>query len=387
MQSHIQRVLAIGAAVFSAAAGAASFDVNPAFPAYGQPVTVELSNAGPAPYLPATRYRRDGRTITIELEHIAGGFFGPRNDMAYMPVSVGELAPGPYTLQAKLFDIGNPDLPPRLFTHAINVSAPDATGVYAVPRNPGAYEGFELVVKADGPIDASSLRATVSGNSIRVDFDFSTDAAAAPFAAVKVAGVAPGGYRVEAFGRVPPMMATRRFAGDFGVQATTSVVEYYSPSLDHYVVSAWADEINALDADPRGSFQRTGEQFKAWLHAADAPAAATPVCRFYASGPNSHFYTADPGECQYLQSLEQKQRAEALAKGQTFRGWQFEAVAFYALPAQGGKCPAGSRAVARSYNDRAAQGDSNHRFMVSPAMRAAMQTGWADEGVAFCSPL
>jgi hypothetical protein len=387
MRSHIQCALALGAALFAAAAGAASFDINPSFPAYGQAVTVELSDAGPAPYVPATRYRRDGRTITIELEQIAGGFFGPRSDMAYIPVSLGELAPGHYTLQAKLFDIGNPDAPPRLFTQGIDVSAPDAAGVYAVPRNPGAYEGFELVVKADGPIDAASLRATVSGSSVRVDFDFSNDAAAAHFATVKVPGVAPGGYRVEAFGRVPPVMTTRRFTGDFGVQSTSTVVEYYSPTLDHYVVSAWADEIAALDADPRGAFERTGEQFKAWLHAGDAPVAAVPVCRFYASGPNSHFYTADPGECQYLKSLEQKQRAEAVAKGQTFRGWQFEAIAFYALPPQGGNCAAGSRAVSRSYNDRAAENDSNHRFMVSPAMRAAMQMGWADEGVAFCSPL
>ena len=392
MQSHIHRFMARLAACctfpFAAAASAASLDVSPYFPAYGQTISVELSNAGPAPYLPAARYRRDGATITLEIEQIAGGYFGPRSDMAYMPVSLGELAPGHYTVQAKLFDIGHPDAPPRLFTQDIDVAPPDAPGVYAVPRTPGAYEGFQLVVKADGPIDASSLRTTVTGNAIRVDFDFSGDPAAPSFASVKVAGVGPGGYRAEAFGRAPNMMAApRRFAGDFGVDSTTTVVEYYSPKLDHYLVSAWPDEIAGLDADPRAAFQRTGEQFKAWLHASHAPASAVPVCRFYAGGPNSHFYTADANECQYLKSLEQKQRADAVAKGQTFRGWQFEAIAFYAIASQDGGCLAGTRPVYRDYNDRAAEGDSNHRFMVSPAMREAMKMGWADEGVAFCSPL
>ncbi|MBC8023177.1 MAG: hypothetical protein H7Y14_08670 [Burkholderiales bacterium] len=392
MQSHTSRVfthvVAFALNAFAACAGAAGIEVNPAFPAYGQDISVQFADTGPAPYIPATRYHRNGGTITLELERIAGGYFGWRSDMAYLPVALGELAPGRYTVQAKLFDISNPDAPPYLFTHGIDVAAPDAPGVYAVPRTPGAYEGFQLVVRADGPIDASSLRATIAGSSIRVDFEISSDPAAPSFATVSVAGVMPGGYRAEAFGRVPGVMVpARRFAGDFRVDSTTTVVEYYSPKLDHYLISAWPDEIAALDADPRAAFQRTGERFKAWLRAADAPASAAPVCRFYASGPNSHFYTADAGECQYLKSLEAKQRADATSKGQSFRGWQFEAIAFYAAALQGGSCPAGTRAVYRAYNNRAAQEDANHRFTASGTMRAAMRMDWADEGVAFCSPL
>jgi len=162
------------------------------------------------------------------------------------------------------------------------------------------------------------------------------------------------------------------------------VVEYYSDKLDHYLVTAWTDEIAALDAGT--AFKRTGERFKAWLHASDAPAYAVPVCRFYASGPNSHFYTADPGECNYLKSLQQKQAADASAKGQPFPGWQFEAIAFYAIAPENGSCPANSRPVWRAYNDRAAENDSNHRFTVTDVVRRAMQVGWADEGLAFCAP-
>jgi hypothetical protein len=392
MQSHIRRIFATGLAcllaTFATIAGAASLDVNPNFAAYGQAISVTLNDIGPAPYFPVTRYHRDGANISIEIEHMAGGYFGPRSDMMYMPVALGELAPGHYNLQAKLFDINDPAAAPRLFARGLDIAPPDSTGVYAAPRMPGGYESFELVVVADAPVDPASVKATVTGSAIRVDFDYSTDASAKPFASVKVHGLQPGSYRAEAFGRVSTaMVPARRFVGDFNVDSTSSVVEYYAPNLDHYVLSAWPDEVDALDADPRASFERTGERFKAWLHVNDAPAIAAPVCRFYASKPNSHFYTADADECQFLKSLEQKQKAEASAKGQAFGGWQFEAVAFYALVPQQGQCPVGSIPVYRAYNNRAAQEDPNHRFTVTVAMREAMAKSWVDEGVAFCSPL
>ena len=69
------------------------------------------------------------------------------------------------------------------------------------------------------------------------------------------------------------------------------------------------------------------------------PRAHVPVCRFYASGPNSHFYTADPSECNYLKGLETKQRGDAQAQGKKFEGWTFEAIAFYVLLPQNGECP------------------------------------------------
>ena len=364
----------------------AGLEVNPVFPSYGDPVALELNQVGPAPWVPATRYRREGNSITLEMENAAGGLFGPPSvDMQYMPVQIGELAPGRYAVQARLYDLGDPNAAPRIFTHSLEVAAPDQQGVYSVPRAPGALQGFELVVRADAPIDAKSLRASVSGGNVRIDFSYSTDNSAPSFAAVKVAGLVPGTYRAEAFGTNGNIVgAVKRFAGEFNVSNTSPVVEYYAPALDHYLVTAWPDEVAALDAGT--AFKRTGQQFRAWLRASDAPAYAVPVCRFYASGPNSHFYTADAGECQFLKSLEQKQKAESQAKGQPFAGWQFEAIAFYAIAPQGGACPAGTSPVNRVYNQRAAENDSNHRFTVTPSMRLAMTREWADEGVAFCSP-
>jgi serine protease len=121
------------------------------------------------------------------------------------------------------------------------------------------------------------------------------------------------------------------------------------------------------------------------MRASDAPPAAKPVCRFYSRGVNSHFYTGDASECQALQSLEQRQRADATAKGQGFQGWQYEGVVFYALVPTNGQCPGGTTPVYRMYNNRAMQNDTNHRFTADGVMHAAME-GWVDEGVAFCSP-
>jgi hypothetical protein len=369
-------------------ANASRLDVTPEFPAYGQAVSVQLSDIGPPPYLRVTRYQRKGSTIALEVEHVAGGYFGPRRDVGYVPVTIGELAAGHYTIQAKLFDMANPDSPPYLFTRGIDVAPPDSAGVYWVPRVPGAGESFELAVKADTPIDASSIRTTIDGWTMRVDFDYASDRSASTYATVKVAGMKPGSYRVEAFGHAPNAAAPSiTYMANLFVNPAATVVEYYSPKLDHYLISAWPDEIAALDADPRAAFQRTGERFKAWPSADSAPAWASPVCRFYASGANSHFYTADPAECQFLKSLEQKQRSDANAKGQSFLGWQFESIAFYAIAPQNGQCPAGTQAVYRAYNNRGAEQDPNHRFTVTAEMRAVMATAWTEEGVAFCAPV
>jgi hypothetical protein len=391
MKSHLLHLCACATAVAlgalpAHAAPAASLDVDPVFPAYGVDVRLQLNNVGPAPYLPATRYQVKGNVITLDIEHVAGGYFGWPQNVAYSPVTVGELAPGAYTVQARLYDIGSPESPPLLFTRALDVAPPDKPGAYAVPRNPGAYEGVKILVNAEAAIDASSLRATVSGTTIRVDFNFSTDPGARNYATVGIAGLIPGSYRVESYGSHPNAMAPpQRYDGSFNVDTTSHVVEYYSPDLDHYFISASPDEIAAIDAG--SGFKRTGQGFKAWLRVADAPARAVPVCRFYASGPNSHFYTADPGECQFLKSLEATQKGEAAAKGQSFRGWQFEAIAFYALAPANGACEAGSRPVYRAYNDRAEQGDSNHRFIAQERADVGTPTGWVAEGVAFCSPL
>ena len=74
------------------------------------------------------------------------------------------------------------------------------------------------------------------------------------------------------------------------------------------------------------------------------------MCRFYGSlfpGPNSHFYTADAAECASVRSDP---------------GWTFEGIAFHVGVPINGACPGGTYPVYRSYNNRFARNDSNHRY-------------------------
>lgn len=397
MRYSLRRAAAVLAAAGSAAAAAAEpqLNVNPWFAGYGQAVQVELR--GSAIYLPATRYSRSAGTIVAEFEYSSAPLSGTRADFGAMPLALGELAPGSYRVLGKLFDLAQPGAAPLTLEQQIQVAPPDAAGVYVVPRTPDAYQPVEIVVKPEYLMDPSSLKARVANGVIHVDYTYAGDMPAGvslpgfvAFASVKVAGLAPGYYRVEALGTDRRWSTYQRLAtGNLQVGPLTEIVEYYAESLDHYFVSASPDEVALIDGGGQPGFMRTGEGFRGWLRASEAPANAVPVCRFYASGPNSHFYTGDASECQFLKSLEQKQRGDAQAKGERFAGWQFEGIAFYALTPQDGACAAGTEPVYRDYNTRGERNDSNHRFVVNPQLRAAMRdgSGWAEEGVAFCSPL
>ena len=235
----------------------------------------------------------------------------------------------------------------------------------------------------------------MSGNVIRVDFTFygssptggDAPAGSTSFGSVRVDGLAPGKYQLQAFGNSTGGGFNQlSFTRDVAVSATTPVVEYYAAATHHYFTSAGPADIALLDPGTQG-WQRTSQEFDAWLNASDAPVGAMPVCRFYAAGPNSHFYTADASECAGLKSMEQQGRAQAAAQGQPFLGWQFEQIAFYALVPVNGQCAADTWPVYRVYNQRYQYNDSNHRFTADPQMRAAaLAEGWADEGVAFCTP-
>lgn len=159
-------------------------------------------------------------------------------------------------------------------------------------------------------------------------------------------------------------------------EPTGTAVEFFNPALGHYFVSADPREVANVDSGGAGpGWQRTGGEFGVFANAGDAPG-LTPVCRFYGTpgvGPNSHFYTADPAECEAVKGL---------------RGWSYEGIAFYAYPPSNGRCAAGTTAVYRSYNNGAARNDSNHRFTVDATVFEKSATfGYAKEGVGMCAPL
>jgi hypothetical protein len=280
-------------------------------------------------------------------------------------------------------------------TTNVPVLAPDAWGIYPVPRNPDAYAPMWATVRSAVYYDPATMRATVNGGVIRVDFDYYGDAptgGAAPagatsYGSVALPGLAPGHYRLEGWGR-PKAGGNSElyFTQDVAVGSASPVIEYYAAPLEHYFITAGPSDIAGLDPGTL-TWKRSGQRFKAWLHQADAPPGAVPVCRFYAAGPNSHFYTGNAADCEGLKALEAVQRADAAAKGQPFLGWQFEQIAFYALVPTNGQCPGDTLPVYRAFNGSVAQHGANHRFMSDPRTRyAQLAAGWLDEGAQFCSP-
>lgn len=371
-----------------------TISATPSIPAYGQEFQVQLGDA-PWPYLVTTvRYWIAGNVINVDYEYTSG-FFSPMPiNFGTTPISFGELAAGNYTVNARLFDLGNPTMPAQTVTSNIPVLPPSDWGVYAVPGAPGAFEPWRALVRSAVYYDPATLRATVNGGVIRIDFDYYADAplsvappaGATSYGSVPVAGLAPGSYRLEGWGRPksggdPVLYFTR----DIAVTATTPVIEFYSERLDHYFMSALPSEVASVDSDFTHGYKRTGQRWNAWLNASDAPPEAKPVCRFYGIGPRSHFYTGDPAECAFLKSLEAQGRAIAASLGEPFTGWQYEGIAFYALVPTNGECPGDTRPVYRAYNRGEGTG-TNHRFTADPLQAAAMLVTWADEGVAFCSP-
>jgi hypothetical protein len=376
------------------AAHAATISSTPARPAYGQAVQVQLADTEWPQYLPATRFTRSGSAIVVDYEYISDGFGPTRPEFGYRPVPVGELVPGNYTLQARLFDIGRDNAAPQTVSGSFAVAPPADWGVYLVPTAPQAWEAASVLVHSAAYFEPESMRVSVAGNVIRVDFDYAPDAPVGgpvqpglvAYAAVAIEGLAPGAYRIDAYGRPrTDGRPTRFFTRDITIGTSHPVFEYYHEVLGHYFMAGGPDEVKLLDAGGQGGWKRTGQRFKGWLTQADAPPNARPVCRFYARGPNSHFFTADAPECQQLKDLEQLQRAQAAAAGAPFPGWAYEGIGFWALMPQDGQCPPEADAVFRAYNDGAARSDSNHRFMLDAQMRAAMAASWIDEGVQLCS--
>lgn len=157
--------------------------------------------------------------------------------------------------------------------------------------------------------------------------------------------------------------------------ATTPVVEFYHPSLNHYFTTASSAEAAGIDQGAAGAgWVRTGKSFAAYASAAEAPAGALPVCRFYGTpgkGPNSHFYTANAAECEGVKADP---------------GWTYEGLAFYVAVPTGGQCGSGTEPVYRNYNQRWQQNDSNHRYTTDQAVYNQMTAaGWSAEGVVFCA--
>ena len=361
---------------------------------FGQEVTLQVEDNGVPAYLPGTRFARGANFFDVDVEflHNAFGPFPPGVGTAV--VNLGELAPGSYEIRTRAHDVSGA-APTALAFSTLRVAPPAQPGLYTIPRAPHALSPTQILLNSASNVDTSTLRVSMAPELIRIDFEFlpssfagsAAPAGYAPYIASPLPPLNPGHYRMEAWGTPKGGSGAQLyFTGEVVVQRTSTVVEYYSEKLDHYFITARAEDIEALDRGEYGGWKRTGQEFHAWLREADTYPGARPVCRFYAPQHNSHFFTADPGECDLLKREESRGRAEAQSSKQSFIGWQFEAIAFHAMPTVDGACPIGTTRVARAYNNRAQQNDANHRFTADEARPMAMP-GWLDEGIAFCAPV
>ena len=151
------------------------------------------------------------------------------------------------------------------------------------------------------------------------------------------------------------------------------VYEYYNVDLKHYFRTAYPSESSfVLTGGAGAGWRDTQDYFLAWR---DGSQGAVPVCRFYGTpgkGPNSHFYTADAGECAFVKRDP---------------GWTYEGIAYYIKLPANGVCPSGTVPIYRVYNNRWMYNDSNHRFTTDTAVVADLVAkNWVAEGVVMCAP-
>lgn len=164
-------------------------------------------------------------------------------------------------------------------------------------------------------------------------------------------------------------------------QLEVTIVEYYNTQLDHYFIATPADRAY-IDAGNAGmGWKRTGQQFRTSILFGFGE---SPVCRFYGSfdiGPNSHFFTNDADECEFLKNLQ-------AATPDDRPRWNYEGSPFHTGVPTNGKCerPPYTRPIHRFYNWGFQRGiDSNHRYVLDDSTMLEMYgRGWAYEGVVFC---
>lgn len=155
------------------------------------------------------------------------------------------------------------------------------------------------------------------------------------------------------------------------------VVEYFHDGYRNYFNTIDQAEIDGLDAGVFSGWTREVGRFIAWPSQSAAPAGAVPVCRFFASVFTSHFYTADPVECDAVVA--------------NYPEWQLETREAYwiVLPDKAtGACGEGLMPVYRVFKPWR----PNHRYVTDRAVRDTMvAAGWIAEGygpdaVIMCTP-
>jgi carboxyl-terminal processing protease len=169
-------------------------------------------------------------------------------------------------------------------------------------------------------------------------------------------------------------------SGSVFAQTPVTVVEYYNKTVAGYFITARADEIALLDANPN-LFTRTGKTFGTFAAAA-APSGYAPICRYQFLVPpsqfSSHFYGL-PSDCTYIADTIRQLNLTNF----TYEGLDFATLS----PNANGTCPANAPVpIYRSFRKLSPVDVSNHRYSVNATEYAEMtRRGWAQENVVFCA--
>jgi len=153
--------------------------------------------------------------------------------------------------------------------------------------------------------------------------------------------------------------------------AIIPVVEFYSVTFNHYVMSADPVEINALDTGYFAGWARTGYEFNAYPTGGSAGGSINPVCRFFglpSAGLSSHFFSACARDCFLVHDLFPTD-------------WQIESDNVFQInlpDTATGACPTGTIPVYRLFYGKH---DANHRYTTIMDVRLTMiGLGWIPEG-------
>jgi len=200
-------VLAVAFFAATAASADPTVAATTTIASYGQQVMVELRNEQPY-LLPAMRYTRNGNTIVADYEYFASSAFGPfPPNLGAMPLNLGELPPGNYSVTARLFDVDHPEAPVKTVTSNVPVVPPGDYGIYSVPKDPHAYDDVGILVRSAVYFDPASMHVTVAPNNVRLDFTYQGAFGAAPpagwqtYGTVSAGHLPPGTYHLEGWGR------------------------------------------------------------------------------------------------------------------------------------------------------------------------------------------
>lgn len=279
--------------------------------------------------------------------------------------------------------------------------------VSVVPKYPIARRPLSIRITAgtgNSPSKFWPHKATVAGNTIRVEGCYSDSGFAVPGTYTASAGVPPlpaGRYRAEYYrtrcteegNEYPEPYYAFYTSFDVDVQEVSAtwpgppdpvmpVAEYYHAEFGHYFITADETEQVALESRVFSGWAPVNEQ-GVWYPMPDwerfgfwrSGDGMTPVCRFFSvafAPKSSHFYTADSAECQRVQANPD---------------WIYEGVVGYVLPASpAGECAKGVP-LFRLYN-AGRGGAPSHRYVTQAFTRDAMTyVGWVNEGTFGCVPL